>query len=134
MQWFSSQRESELKWGSNECWQQPWGGWCDAVAGPVINEIDPEKYSRGSARACPADRVWIEVSGDGDRIAPPAPATGTASTKLIAKSSVAFPIERAIFWLRFAAAMCPIPGQYWSRHYLMSLIGKHLVLREPHVR
>ena len=45
-----------------------WGGWCDTVSGPALNSVDPEKYSRSSARACPADRIWIAVSGDGYRV------------------------------------------------------------------
>jgi hypothetical protein len=106
-----------------------WGGWCDTVSGPALNSVDPEKYSRSSARACPADRIWIAVSGDGYRVAPRRTGDGDRKHEAECKVVNGAAARKGDFLVAFRCSNVPDTGQYWRINYLMSLIGKHLVRR-----
>ena len=78
---------------------------------------------------CPADRVWIEVNGDGYLTAPIR--THDANRKHEAECRVVNGAadRKGNFLVAFRCSNVPDTGQHWRKNYLMSLTGKRLVLR-----
>ena len=106
-----------------------WGGWCDTVSGQALNSVDPEKYTRSSARACPADRIWIAINSDGYRTAPSRTSDGNRKYDAECKVVNGTTDRKGNFLVAFRCSNMPDTGQYWRINYWMSLIGKHLVRR-----
>ena len=106
-----------------------WGGWCDTVPGQALNSVDPEKYTRSSARACPADRIWIAINSDGYRTAPSRTSDGHRKHEAECKVVNGTADRKGNFLVAFRCSNVPDTGQHWRLNYWMSLIGKHLVLR-----